>query len=288
MNLSTIMIMKEDYMLLLAEDFAPVRLSEEELKEKMERICLLKTFQDEKSGYYEKWGVKELKLSQLDIPLDEITRENTSWLNPIIIEEKYSEMGETAVVLTKKGKHLTLADIFSQLPSDHNITAIESQSVLLQGYESYQLKVKKQGLEMQFINLYRDRTHLKLLSKKQLVERASKIRGLIGDNNKIVREYPANEMEETSYIWEKTATTTETVGNLDLKVIRDVEMLSKYSYYGYFKPTIAEILSQIPEEDLPQVKYFKIVDSPQVENDFAKHREAFDDGFHTFTVRLYA
>ena len=84
----------------------------------------------------------------------------------------------------------------------------------------------------------------------------------------------------------------EEVGKDELEVLegRDFVCLHSYSYYGFFKPSVGEVLSQIKEHDLPFVKAFEIIESPQTADDF--HNDsftsiAFDNGYHVSTVRLY-
>jgi hypothetical protein len=54
-----------------------------------------------------------------------------------------------------------------------------------------------------------------------------------------------------------------------------------------FKPSIAEVLAQIPEEHLEQVLAFEIVDSPNNVDDLNAEREALNAGYHIATTRLY-
>lgn len=82
------------------------------------------------------------------------------------------------------------------------------------------------------------------------------------------------------------------VGEGELEVLegRDFVCLHGYGYYGLFKPSIGEVLSQIKEYDLPFVSAFEIIESPEVAEDFHKDSFtsiAFDNGYHVSKVRLY-
>lgn len=71
---------------------------------------------------------------------------------------------------------------------------------------------------------------------------------------------------------------------------RDFYCLHSYGYYGLFKPTIKEVLSQISRYDLDFVKAFEAIEIPLTANDFYKNSFtsiAFENGYHVFTVRLY-
>ncbi len=61
-----------------------------------------------------------------------------------------------------------------------------------------------------------------------------------------------------------------------------------WAYYGFFKPTIAEVIPFIPEELLPVMFGFEVV-GPDTATDlnFSRHREAFDASFHTAETTLY-
>ena len=57
--------------------------------------------------------------------------------------------------------------------------------------------------------------------------------------------------------------------------------------YGMFKPSIAEVISCIPEYMWKKVYAFEIVDKPRDASDLNKEREALNAGFHVATTRLY-
>ena len=82
------------------------------------------------------------------------------------------------------------------------------------------------------------------------------------------------------------------VGKDELEVLegRDFVCLHMYGYYGLFKPSVGEVLSQINEYDLPWVKAFEIIEKPETAEDFYKDSFtsiAFENGYHVSTVRLY-
>ena len=64
---------------------------------------------------------------------------------------------------------------------------------------------------------------------------------------------------------------------------RDFECIHKYGYCGLFKPSIAEVLAQISEEDLEMADAFEIIRL----QDWAKNKIVFDQGYHISVVRLY-
>lgn len=132
------------------------------------------------------------------------------------------------------------------------------------------------------------------ISDEELLKRYEQIKPIVTRNGKKyhLREYTLKEMTETSYIWKLDEDIREEVGNDEFKVWegKDFACLHKYGYHGFFKPSIAEILSQIGEYELAFVKAFEIIDYPETKSDFGKNELssiAFDNGFHVSIVRLY-
>ena len=132
------------------------------------------------------------------------------------------------------------------------------------------------------------------ISDKELKKRYEQIKPVITVKGKLhyFREFTFDELRSISYIWNLDEDVREEVGENKLEVLedRDFVCLHGYGYPGFFKPSVAEVLSQIKEYDLPFVKAFEIIESPQTANDFYKDSFtsiAFDNGYHVSTVRLY-
>lgn len=73
-----------------------------------------------------------------------------------------------------------------------------------------------------------------------------------------------------------------------LSVLGDVKMLHRYSYVGFFKPSVKEIISQIPSDMIEKVVAFEMIytsDSIIDLNDI--FNEEIHQGFHVSVVRLY-
>ena len=132
------------------------------------------------------------------------------------------------------------------------------------------------------------------ISDEELKKRYEQIKPVITVKGKLhyFRKFTFDELRSISYIWNLGEDVREEVGENKLEVLedRDFVCLHDYGYPGLFKPSIAEVLSQIKEYDLPFVKAFEIIESPQTANDFYKDSFtsiAFDNGYHVSTVRLY-
>lgn len=70
-----------------------------------------------------------------------------------------------------------------------------------------------------------------------------------------------------------------------LSVIADVKMLHRWSYYGNFKPSVSEVISQIPKHLLNKVVAFEIIVGAIGMNSI--YRAELNAGFHVSVVRLY-
>lgn len=132
------------------------------------------------------------------------------------------------------------------------------------------------------------------ISDEEMKERYEQIKPVITVDGKLhyLREFTFEELTGISYLWNCDEDVREEVGEGELEVLegRDFVCLHGYGYYGFFKPSIGEVLSQIKEYDLPFVKAFEIIESPETAEDFHKSSFAsiaFDNGYHVSTVRLY-
>lgn len=89
---------------------------------------------------------------------------------------------------------------------------------------------------------------------------------------------------DVAYTWEPKPTEKAT----DLKSLCDITTYHSFAYYGFFKPSIAEVIAQIPEEWLDRVVAFEIVTSPRSADDLNTNSEALNAGYHVATTRFYS
>ena len=59
-----------------------------------------------------------------------------------------------------------------------------------------------------------------------------------------------------------------------------------YAFYGFFKPSVAEVIAQIPKEHLDTVVAFS-VKGPETAEDLNKHIEELNEGYHVAQTTLY-
>lgn len=105
----------------------------------------------------------------------------------------------------------------------------------------------------------------------------------------LLREYTQEELREKSYLWYMEQDKREEI-NIDEYaplVDYDFECIHKYGYHAFFKPSIAEVLAQIPSDLARLVDLFEIIDEPKTVEDFSKNKIVFDNGYHISKVRLY-
>ena len=134
--------------------------------------------------------------------------------------------------------------------------------------------------------------HISWISKEEIVERYSRIKPGAKKDGKLywLRPFDEGELFNISYLWDDE--TEEQVQDGEIVPIpdKDFRCLHKYGYYGLFKPSVAEVLTQIDSKLLDTVVAFEIIDSPETAEDFYKDEftsTAFNSGYHVSTVRLY-
>lgn len=72
-----------------------------------------------------------------------------------------------------------------------------------------------------------------------------------------------------------------------LVAVATIKTLHRYAYYGFFKPSVGEVLCQIPEELRSTVVAFE-TEGPQTADDLNKDLAALDAGFQVAETILYS
>ena len=103
----------------------------------------------------------------------------------------------------------------------------------------------------------------------------------------VLREFTLQELRNQSYIWNRHEDKRDIVDSSRLETVDDFLCLHTFGYYGLFKPSIAEVLSQAPESVIEQANTFEIIESPETREDVFKYKEVIDNGFHLSKVRAY-
>ena len=132
-----------------------------------------------------------------------------------------------------------------------------------------------------------------IISDDELKKRYQHIKPVITVNGKLhyFKEFTDKELRNISYLWDWEKIGEEVIdGELKVWEGHDFNCIHRYGYYGFFKPSIAEVLAQINEFDIFSIKAFEIIESPETPNDFYKDGLTsiiFENGFHVSKVRLY-
>lgn len=103
----------------------------------------------------------------------------------------------------------------------------------------------------------------------------------------LLREFTLQELRNQSYIWNRHEDKRNVVDLSKLETVDDFLCLHTWWYYGFFKPSIAEVLSQAPENVIEQANIFEIIESPETREDVFKYKEVIDNGFHLSKIRAY-
>lgn len=101
-----------------------------------------------------------------------------------------------------------------------------------------------------------------------------------------LRELTDSELENVAYTWlHKPEDYGDFADFTKLSVLADVKMLHGWEYYGFFKPSVGEVIRQIPEEYIQKVVAFEIIHGAIGMNTIFKAE--LNAGFHVSIVRLY-
>ena len=129
------------------------------------------------------------------------------------------------------------------------------------------------------------------ISKEELLDRYKRIKPIVEIDGKkyFLRDFTEEELTGRSYIGNLDEDKREPVDmNLYVPCTEyDFECIHKYGYYGFFKPSIAEVLAQIPEMEVKFVDAFEIIEYPKTAEDLSKNKIVFDNGYHISKVQLY-
>ena len=102
-----------------------------------------------------------------------------------------------------------------------------------------------------------------------------------------LREFTEHELRHITYTWNRAEDKRDIVDTNSLEIVEDFLCLHKYGYYGLFKPSIAEVLSQTPIDSIRYANLFEIVEQPETREDVFRYKSVVDNGFHLSKVRTY-
>ena len=100
-----------------------------------------------------------------------------------------------------------------------------------------------------------------------------------------LKRYNAQMMRNQSYIWNIKKDIREQVDMTDVKTLAEFPCYHTYGYYGFFKPSIAEVLQQFPDDVLEEANAFYMTSTPDKEYDLGLQSEIVNAGCHRSAVK---
>lgn len=159
-------------------------------------------------------------------------------------------------------------------------------------YYLKQLKFKNQENDERIINYIQNKVdYIPLplevipdISKERLLKLYEKIKPIVSEEDRhfIIREFVLDEIEKNLY----ESTKLEEINFSDYECIGKFNCFHQLGVKGYFKPTIKEVLSQIPINLIKSSQAFEIVSAPKIVRDIDLREEAAPSYFKT-SVNLY-
>lgn len=121
------------------------------------------------------------------------------------------------------------------------------------------------------------------ITEERLKELAKRIRPVVRNRNNALAYIKPCDLRKVAFTWDPKI--TRKADNLVKHAT--IKTLHTWAYYGMFKPSIAEVLAQIPEDLIEDTVAFETI-GPQDANDLNNQRDAVNEGFHIATTRLYS
>lgn len=127
-----------------------------------------------------------------------------------------------------------------------------------------------------------ERVWIPTLSPAELARRVAQIRPVVRKTSILNFIEPVDPVNQ-SYLWDPKVTEP-------APELVEASVIKTYHEYGapnMFKPSIAEVLAAIPEDQIAGLVAFEIIGQPQSAEDLNDEREALDAGYHMALTRLY-
>ena len=106
------------------------------------------------------------------------------------------------------------------------------------------------------------------------------------DSKYELRKFSLEDLKTKSYIWYKEKDLVNEV-DLDHLYESDVFICLHKNDLGIFSPTIAEVLSQVPNNLIERINSFEIVEYPKTTRDIEMYPEANEKGYYLSLVQTY-
>lgn len=120
------------------------------------------------------------------------------------------------------------------------------------------------------------------ISDVELCQLALRIRPVVQASEGLFNIKPPNDLRKIAFTWDPTLTDLAE----DLEPLVEIPTFHIYGYVGFFKPSVAEIIAQIPVGFLDQVVAFSTT-GPQTSTELNAQRAVIEKGFHLAKTQLY-
>ncbi len=120
------------------------------------------------------------------------------------------------------------------------------------------------------------------INKDYVREHATRIKPLLEQNQEVYHCKVKCDYFSESYPWVAKPT-----GPANLKEIARIWTLHGYGYHGFFKPSIAEVIVQIPKELLLKTDFYLVRGPDTVDDLNATSSYVFQKGVHVAQTILY-
>ena len=121
------------------------------------------------------------------------------------------------------------------------------------------------------------------LTRQQVKDLARRFVPIMERDGKFYRITPKVDYFDQSFQWSAEPTGL----CLSLRQIDEFYTVHSYGYYGIFKPSICEVIQQIPEQHLGLKKAFFLTMGPEDKDDLVKYWDHINAGVHVAVTRLY-
>ena len=127
-----------------------------------------------------------------------------------------------------------------------------------------------------------DNILIRELSNEELLALYKKVKPIVTLNEIkfSLRKYTLEELRKYSYIWHSKEDSREIISSKRIETIDEFDCFHRFGYYGLFKPTIAEVLSQIPNSQADKINAFEILSLYDI-------NDSVNKGYHKSKVRTY-
>ena len=95
------------------------------------------------------------------------------------------------------------------------------------------------------------------------------------------------DLRTLAYTWSAKENKREAIDPSKMETVDEFACLHKWGFYGFFKPSVAEVLAQVPGHVIEDANAFEIVEYPETVEDLNRYHDLVKDGFHLSKVRSY-